>query len=346
MCHVCHRLNIVIKEPPDEERAKAAAEEEAQQVAEIERRDREWAELIVQGIEPPRPHRKVLVPPAKVVVEPAPSHNGAPTYAAYEMRLALLPADPDSPDRRSNSPPSHDGAEEHRPPFGLRIYDTTPTATAERAALLARRISELTYHTRAAPDEAQHAKDRIEVVALPMPASTATTEKGRVERCIAHSEAERAARLSIPDPAVATSWFLPEDLAGLGSRKRLFVIASLQDSWEYALSSHAPRFSSAGSIYGRFYDIGYDDYRLGDDDDVDEEDRPWWASERPGTPVSAAQHLEELGHHLMDFRANNIHQFYVCHFIPQGVMDAELAVARAEAAGVEVPRPIVVRLRP
>jgi hypothetical protein len=260
------------------------------------------------------------------------------------MRLALLPADPDSPDGRSNSPPSHDGAEKHRPPFGIRIYDTTPTATADRAALLARRISELTYHTRVAPDGAQHCKDRIEVVALPMPAST-TTEKGRVERCIAHNEAERAARLPIPDPAVATWWFIPDDLAGLGSRKRLFVIANLQDSWEDALASRAPRFSSADRIHGRFYDIGYDNYRLGDDD-VDEEDRPWWASERPGTPVSAALPLEDLGHHLMDFRANNIHQFYVCHFIPQGVMDAELAVARAEAAGAEVPRPIVISLRP
>jgi hypothetical protein len=252
-------------------------------------------------------------------------------------------------ERLGSASPStcHDGAEKHRPPFGIRIYDTTPTATAERAAVLARRISELTYHTRLAPDEAHHGKDRIEVVAMPMPASTATTEKRRVERCIAHDEAERAARLPIPDPAVAASWFIPEDLAGLGSRKRLFVIASLQDAWEDALASRAPRFSSAaGSIHGRFYDIGYDDYRLGDDDDVDEEDRPWWASERPGTPGSAARPLEELGHHLMDFRANNIHQFYVCHFIPQGVMAAELAVARAEAAGVEVPRPIVIRLRP
>lgn len=203
MCHICHCLNIVIKEPSKEERERAEAEEEARIEAEVQRRE----QLIAQGIEPhipPGRPRKVFIPPHKVVVEFVPSHDGAPTYAAYEMQLAVLSADPDSPDRHCNSPPSQD-VEKHRPPFGIRIYDTTPSAIAKRAALLARRIPEQTHHARM-PEHGGY-KDRIEVIALPMASSTIA--KAQVERCIVHNDAERVARLPISNPAIAASWFIP-----------------------------------------------------------------------------------------------------------------------------------------
>jgi hypothetical protein len=46
----------------------------------------------------------------------------------------------------------------------------------------------------------------------------------------------------------------------------------------------------------------------------------------------------------MDFRLN-VRQFYLCHFIPEGVLEMELALARAKVAGIEVPRPVVIPLR-
>lgn len=61
--------------------------------------------------------------------------------------------------------------------------------------------------------------------------------------------------------------------------------------------------------------------------------------------VSRGEHnLESLGSTLYDFR-RNVHEFYVWHFIPDGVLDMELALARAEEAGVEVPRPVVIPLK-
>jgi hypothetical protein len=74
-----------------------------------------------------------------VVVEPAPSHDGAPSFAAYEVPVSLLNSDAESEDGYSSPPPAQE-PEKHRPKFGIRIY--------ERAALLARRISELTDRAR------------------------------------------------------------------------------------------------------------------------------------------------------------------------------------------------------
>lgn len=291
-----------------------------------------------QHIEPPpslRRPRKFRAPPHKVVVEPAPSHGGAPTYAAYETRLTLLPADPDSLDAYSNSPPSGvQDAEKHRPSFGIRIYDITPSATAERAALLVRRISEQTYSVRMSSNG--HPHDRIEVVALSMPADTSTA-KARVEKCIAYNEAERAARLLISNPAVAKSWFIPADFRGLGSRKRLFIIVDLQEGWENALASRecVSWYPSATDKYGRFYQISYDRY-------WDEE--YWWELEEPGSSVPHGEPLGNVGSDLNEGRLD-MHTFHDCHFIPRSILDMELVLARAEVAGIKVPRPVMIRLR-
>jgi hypothetical protein len=344
MCQVCDRLGIVIERPSEEQLAKEAAEEEALQRAEDQKWEQECLDLVAQGKPIPRRRKKLrstarLIPPSKVVVEPAPSHDGAPSFAAYEIPLSLLAADPESADGYSNSLPSQE-PEKLRPKFGIRIYDTTASATADRAALLARRISELTFATRVSGDTRLQ-KDRIEVVALPLPEST--TAKDREAKCIAHNEAERRARLSIADAALAASWFIVENFYG-NARKRVFIITDLKDSWEDALPNPNRLGWSTRSVHGHFRDVDYDErFHYSDDEELDEEGDA--AAELPPDMVSRGEYnLESLGATLSDFR-RNVHQFCICHFIPDGVLDMELALARAEAAGVEVPRPIIIPLK-
>ncbi|KAH6844583.1 hypothetical protein B0I37DRAFT_165312 [Chaetomium sp. MPI-CAGE-AT-0009] len=335
MCQVCDRLGIVIERPSEEQLAKEAAEEEALLRAKAQEWEQECLNLVAQGKPRPRRRKKLqptarLVPRSKVVVEPAPSHDGASTFAAYEIPLSLLAADPESADGYSNSPPSQ-GLEELRPKFGIRIYDTTASATADRAALLARRISELTFDGRVSNDTHQQ-KDRIEVVALPLPEST--TVKDRKAKCIAHNEAERRARLSIADAALAASWFMVENFYDR-SRKQVFIITDLKDSWEDALPNTNGLGWSTRSGLGEFR-IGFYDERFhySDDEELDEEDM---------VPREGLD-LKSLGAHLYEFRYN-VRPFYMYHFIPDGVLDMELALARAEAAGIEVPRPVVIPLK-
>jgi len=344
MCHVCDRLRIVIERPSEEQLAKEAAEEEALQRAKDQEWEQECLDLVAQGKPLPRRRKKLQptaqrIPPSKVVVEPAPRHDGAPSFAAYEIPLSLLAADPESADGYSKSPPSQE-PEKLRPKFGIRIYDTTASATADRAALLARRISELTFAARVS-DDSHSQKDRIEVIALPLP--TSTTARDREAKCIAHNEAEPRARLSIADAAFAASWFIAENFYG-NARKRVFVITDLKDSWEDALSNPNRLGWSTRSVHGHFRSVGYDERRhYSDDEELDEEGDA--AAELPPDMVSRGGiNLESFGGALYDFR-RNVHEFYVWHFIPDGVLDMELALARAEEAGVEVQRPVVIPLK-
>ncbi|KAK4153183.1 hypothetical protein C8A00DRAFT_43862 [Chaetomidium leptoderma] len=296
MCHVCDRLGITQEQ----------------------KREEEYLELIAQGKPVPKAPRKVLAlqprPRTKVVVEPAPSHDGAPSFAAYEVPLTLLAADPDSADGYSNSPPNQD-PEKYRPKFGIRIYDTTANATADGAAPLARRISELTYERR----------------------YTSTTANDRAATCIAHNEAERGVRLPITDATIAASWFIVEDFEGYNCNKRIFVINDLKDSWEDALGDDEEDWLSR-SVRGHFLSVSYDRrFYNSDDEELEREGKPteFFAPERS---------LELLGATLSYFR-DKVREFYISHFIPDGVLDMELALARAAAARVEVPRLVVIPLR-
>ncbi|KAK4129152.1 hypothetical protein N657DRAFT_686531 [Parathielavia appendiculata] len=220
------------------------------------RTQRRWIELAAlrgQGISPQAPRKQLgtHVPRTKVVVEPAPSHDGSTTFAAYSLPVPLLPADPDSEDGYSNGPPTTE-PKKHRPIFGIRIYDMASDATVERAAVLARRVSELTRD---------------------------------------------------------------------------------DHSWEQALEGTTDVGGEA--LYGRFLRVRYD--RTRDESDSEDEDKP----RREFFVVQCR--LEQLGSKLSDFRGfrGNVHRFYQTHFIPDRVLDKELAPARAPAAGVEVPRPVV-----
>ncbi|AEO54505.1 hypothetical protein MYCTH_2297142 [Thermothelomyces thermophilus ATCC 42464] len=310
MCHICRRLDVVLQSPPPEVIAARKAEEEAR----VRRFQEQLAALRAQGITPRAPRKQLPgpCPPEKVVVEPAPSHDGAPTFAAYSVPLPELQADPDSDDGYGNSPPATE-PEKHRPKFGIRLYDTTADATAERAAMLARRISELTRYDRMSSES--FGEDRIEVVALPLPSST--TDEERAVICISHNEAERQVRLPLPDPAVAASWYIAEDF--YGSRKILWVIHDLKDSWEEALKRTT--HEGGEGVHGHFLQVyyGYED------DSEDDEDEP------PRDFYLGAFRLEQLGWLLGDFRGvrGNVFEFFQTHFVPDRVLDKELALPTA-----------------
>jgi hypothetical protein len=86
MCHICDRLGIVIEVPSPEQLKKEAAEEEQLERAREQKMEDEARELITQDKPLPTTPRKVLIPlRRKLVVEPAPSHDGAPSFAAYQI---------------------------------------------------------------------------------------------------------------------------------------------------------------------------------------------------------------------------------------------------------------------
>lgn len=347
MCHICHRLGFKLElDPPPrgltDEQVDALDEafwERAR--AEEEAAEQRMIELIDQGKGPPGPPPKRPLPPTKVVVEPAPAHDGAPTFAAYRVVLHLLPADPATSDGYSDSPPPPSRRFPHperlRPEFGLRVYDTTAAATAQRAALLARRIAELTREARCASES--HQDDRIEVVVLPLPPGTG--HETRAAACIAHNEVERAARLVMSHAAVAASWYLAEDFYDYTTRKTLWVINDLEeDGWEETLR----RADRRGDLWnrregdeegehgphgGHFLEVSYDNVP---DEEADEE---WAMQGRPPPECFAREYpLRKLGDQLGYFRGGrgNVFNFYQTHFVPEGILEKELAMARAIAA--------------
>ncbi|KAK4097656.1 hypothetical protein N658DRAFT_526853 [Parathielavia hyrcaniae] len=285
MCHICRRLGIVLQSTPPEVIQMREKQEELYYRAKAEKQ----AKLHAQGISLPAPRKRLggRSLPIKVVVEPAPNHDDSPTFAAFSVPLPELETVPDSEDGYSNSPPTHE-PEKHRPKFGIRIYDTTSHATAERASLLARRISELTRRERLGRENFQ--EDRIEVVAFPLPTSTTADE--RAAKCVSHNEAERAVRLPMPDPAVAASWYIAEDFESYRCRKILRVIDDLRDSWEEALRN--PDDMGGNSAHGHFLQVvyGFDDGYWDSEDEQDEPPREFYCRKYL---------LEQLGWVLFNF---------------------------------------------
>jgi hypothetical protein len=348
MCHICRRLGI------DRPQIPYSDDEDAQE-------EEEWTDAQLAAL-PPAPRIQLFaLPRTFVVTERAPSHDdAASTWAAYEVPCSVLP----SPDSDYNSSVPADTRRQHRPVFGLRIYDATSDATAGRAEQLARRISELTSYQRLAPDSAQG--DRIEVVALPSPLPPGRTTSGEDDEgeeeeriyalaraCVAHEEAERAVRLAVSDPAEAASWYLVEDIFdGYGCRKRMWVIDDLPSSWEEGLRRGAERSRRGGALgavsvgsaggdgddidvggedgaHGHFLDVRYD---RDPDSYGDEEDEEREREGKPPLELYVTRHpLEKLGAALASFRGvrGNVFTFYQTHFIPDGVLDRELAAARA-----------------
>ncbi|KAF6823063.1 hypothetical protein CPLU01_11626 [Colletotrichum plurivorum] len=97
----------------------------------------------------------------RTVVEEAPSHDGRPCYAAWEMSEA---------DPNTQTPPDAS----NRPKWSIQLYDTTPTA-AERTYIraVAKQVEESTREAR----RRREAQSRVEVHGLPLPAGIPDAER-------------------------------------------------------------------------------------------------------------------------------------------------------------------------
>lgn len=148
------------------------------------------------------------MPPGPLsIVEQAPSHDGAPTYAAYARRWPGKP----------------------RPLYAVRIYDTTPGAAApNRTSEVAKVIQEKTERYRGTAD----AHDRVEVVAIPM--TLDATDQQRADRCREHQLAEVRSRGGSGKEDWG-EWALPKLACDDAVyRQAIIIIDQLDNGWEGA----------------------------------------------------------------------------------------------------------------
>lgn len=110
--------------------------------------DEEEEEIEAPQTHLPRQQLAKQAPREKTVVEPTPSHDNTPAFAACSVLEGTQPAD------RINQ----------RPAYGLCIYDVTQDESPARAEQMARAIFERTKADRRRSDSDP---DRIEVVPLP-----------------------------------------------------------------------------------------------------------------------------------------------------------------------------------
>ncbi|KAG7053447.1 ArcA-like protein [Colletotrichum scovillei] len=254
---------------------------------------------------PVRSIRKQLIP-IQIVVEPAPSHDGTPIFAAWEKPRIAQRGDWDYPSPRP------------KPPFGMAVYDITPTATPTRAAKMAHALSRLTRNR-----NTEWGGDRIEVVCFPLPSHLTCQE--RAKACISHHGHEVRNRAVIDNIDDAKFWFLPEDFINEWYSRGLILIDRLEDTWEDAFdcderviqyedeNTRSP-FGSFATVYWLPREATWEYY---------EEEF------RPEDRVNMQKYgLESIGRMLgREGIGNSIRGFYE-HFTSDGVLDRELAVAR------------------
>ncbi|KAK1635451.1 hypothetical protein BDP81DRAFT_450338 [Colletotrichum phormii] len=190
MCRHCFDNKHRDGAPPSM-RAKEVARRKIEETARLEKLK---ADEIAEEEEAMKDHR-FMTPtrsPSKTFVEAAPSHDGAPTFAAYQIH---------------DDTPESDAAALRalRTSFGFVVYDTTETARPARSARLAHALFD---HTRMNRDTIRYGADCIEVVTLPLLNSFSMDR--RIEACMRHQDAEYQSRLRIADKAEAASWFLAE----------------------------------------------------------------------------------------------------------------------------------------
>lgn len=261
----------------------------------------------------PRKQTARRSPKQETVVEPAPSHDNTPAFAAYMVLEGTQPAD------RINQ----------RPSYGLCIYDVTPDADPSRAQQMARAIYERTKAYRRRPDGDP---DRVEVVVFPRPMVDESPEADRehAEHCIRHFEKERASRMKMRDAAAARSWYLPELLSNEWYAWGIIVISRVTDRWEEGLDwvdKHPEEYSSIitekkayESLFGTCLLVTW----------LPREEI-WRAYEEPITPEQrvwvTAYSLENLRSAAQEFLLCGVVTFYE-HFLQDGILDLELAAAR------------------
>ncbi|KUI52924.1 hypothetical protein VP1G_00445 [Cytospora mali] len=262
-------------------------------------------------------------PPKVTVVRSAPSHDGTPIFAAYDVLKNTQNLDDDA----------------QRPPFGLVIYDTTPDANPSRAERIARAVFDRTMTERR---RSESDPDRIEVVVFPLrgtaQSSMRSTEspfagRERAEACIRHYEQERASRLAIPDPADAKSWFLPERIYDSWYAWGIIVVDRLEERWEEALnylenhpeedSPIVTEYEAIRSPFGNLMEVYWQP-----------REEVWERWEEPVTRESRVwlirMKLERLGRGLgVEVLLQSVNGFYE-HFLSEGILDRELEAARAK----------------
>lgn len=266
--------------------------------------------------QPQLPHRRLAsrAPREETVVEPAPSHENTPTFAAYSVIEGTQPAD----------------RTKQRPAYCLCIYDVTPDANPARAEQMARAIFERTMAHRRRPD---NDRDRVEVVALPRPEvreQSDIADRELAEHCARHFEKERASRLVIGDAALAKSWYLPEMLSDQWYSMGILVISRVTDRWEEGLDwidKHPEDFVAVINRQQAY------NSRFGTCLLVKWQPREWiWrAYEEPITSESrldvSTYSLEALRSAASELIASGVRKFYE-HFLQDGILDRELTAAR------------------
>ncbi|CAI0648933.1 unnamed protein product, partial [Colletotrichum noveboracense] len=244
--------------------------------------------------------------PWKTIVQPAPSHDGAPTFAAYQV-FENTPEDLSPEDLEAAVRPLLPG--------------------------LARAVFDRTYWYRR---KRNHRPDRVEVVTLPLPQSF--TDAERAEACVRHYEEELRSRLLIPNVAEAVSWFLPGRIMESTYARRILPINRLEEndnddevevaSWEESISNeeyaieHEACMNPEASRSGSFLCIDWQPRKelwlshrgLAYDPDKDKEIR---------TPCYGFEIFGNICMELVDA----VEVFYN-HFVPDGVLDLELDKAR------------------
>ncbi|KAI8311497.1 hypothetical protein K4K61_012052 [Colletotrichum sp. SAR11_59] len=263
--------------------------------------------------------------PPNLTTAPAPSHDGAPTFAAYQV-FKDTPEDLSPEDLEAAVRPL-------RPPFGIVVYDTTHTARPARSVRLARAVFDRTFWYRR---KRNHRPDRVEVVTLPLPQSF--TDAERAEACVRHHEEELQSRLLIPNVAEAVSWFLPGRIMESTYARRILAINRLEEndnddevevaSWEESISNEETAIeyeacmNPEASRSGSFLCIDW------------QPRKELWRS-RTGRDYNPDMHKEMItpcygfeifGNICMEL-VDAVEVFYN-HFVPDGVLDLELDKAR------------------
>ncbi|OIW28650.1 hypothetical protein CONLIGDRAFT_681595 [Coniochaeta ligniaria NRRL 30616] len=249
----------------------------------------------------------------KQFVEAAPSHDGKPCFAAYQVTYALW-EEPDDDDE----PPAN-----RRPLFGIRIYDVTPEADADRAKDLVVKFDTLLACARHQPFY-----DRLEVVAVPLDAHLSDLEKAKI--CTAYDDAERASRMATCHYA----FYIPPYITDRYYRRGLVMIDRLEadSGWENLFTESAARktlvarnmepVEPAQSRYGSFSVVKW-------------QPRPktWEEDEETPPPADHAHCLEQpFEHFAYEFGCagrlrRGIETFYI-HYVDEGRLDHELQRAK------------------
>ncbi|KAK0377191.1 hypothetical protein CLIM01_05445 [Colletotrichum limetticola] len=312
MCHHCFDNKRQDSAPPSM-RSKDVARRRLEEAARLERERAEEDEE-----EEEKEEKRRL--PNKTFVQAAPSHDGTPIFAAYQIH-------DDTPESDVTA------LRALRPSFGFVVYDTTETARPTRSAQLA---SALFDHTKTKRTKIRYGADRIEVITLPLPITLSLDQ--RVETCTRHYDAEYRSRLRIADKAEAASWLLAERIMDRHFARRAFVIDRIKEdgdgdedesaamaSWKESLSNvdqelkavMQPDLSNTGS----FIEINWQP-RKG----------IWnfWNRENcgPGDRMSSCRFgFEAFGDRFEEMR-DTVEVFYN-HFVPGGILDRRVDQARA-----------------